>query len=193
MTMYRPPTRSERTLINRALDRWGAFDALQASAFLIKDDRVACLVTPQVEKRAAELDPFSAGLAIGEVGKQQFSPSLAGADLFARVAGSSINKNKFYVSVNENAEQLVLYGRDVMGDSITDARTDLGENELVIITNRAGEAIGIGRTRFSGRGLLQKGRITITTLADAGRYLRDEGGGGSAERQAKMVSRSRRR
>ncbi|MEO9296089.1 MAG: NIP7 N-terminal domain-related protein [Nitrososphaera sp.] len=183
---YRLPTRNERTLINRALDRWGAFDALQSSTFMIKNDRVVCLIAEGILKRVAELDPFSAGLAIGEVGKQQFSPALAGADLFARVG----SRNKFYVSVNENAEQLVLYGRDVMGDSIIDVGVyaDLGENELVIITNRASEAIGVGRTRFSGRRLLQKGRITITTLVDAGRYLRDEGGSG--ERQTKMVRSS---
>lgn len=174
----RLPTRSERTLINRALDRWGAFDALHAATFAVKDDRTVYLITPELEKRV-DLHPFSAGLAIGDLGKQ-FSPTLAAADLFARAG----RRNKFYVSVADNAEQLVLYGRDVMGDSVTDAVIDIGENELVILTNRAGDAIGIGRTRFSGNGLLQKGRITITTLADAGRYLRDEGGG---ERQVKMA------
>lgn len=143
---------------------------------MIKDDKTVCLISADLEKRF-ELEPFSAGLAVGELGKQ-FSPTLAGADLFTRAG----HRNRFYVLVADNAEQLVLYGRDVMGDSILDAATDLRENELVILTNRRGDAIGIGRTRFSGRGLLQKGRITITTLADAGRYLRDEGG----ERQVKM-------
>lgn len=183
---YRPPTRAERTAINRALDRWGAFDVLREAVFLVREDdgpKTVCMVTPQVEERATNLQPFSAGLAVGEIGKQ-FSPTLAGADLFARVS----SKGRFYVPVGENAEQLVLYGRDVMGDSITDAAHDLRENELVILTNRQREAIGIGRTRFSGKGLLQKGRITITTLADAGRYLRDEGG----ERRAKMARAPRR-
>lgn len=144
---------------------------------MIKDGKTVCLVSPDLEKRM-DLAPFSAGLAVGELGKQ-FSPTLAGADLFTRVG----HRNRFYVSVADNAEQLVLYGRDVMGDSVIDVATDLGENELVILTNRRGDSIGIGRTRFSGGGLLQKRRITITTLADAGRYLRDEGG----ERQAKMA------
>lgn len=150
---------------------------MHESIFMIKDGKTVCLVSPDLEKRM-DLAPFSAGLAVGELGKQ-FSPTLAGADLFTRVG----HRNRFYVSVADNAEQLVLYGRDVMGDSVIDVATDLGENELVILTNRRGDSIGIGRTRFSGRGLLQKRRITITTLADAGRYLRDEGG----ERQAKMA------
>ena len=86
--------------------------------------------------------------------------------------------------VGDNAEKLVLYGRDVMGDSIIEAAPDLDENELVIMTNLRDEAIGIGRTRFAGKSLLQEGRITITTLADAGRYLRDED-----ESRTKMVRR----
>ena len=69
----------------------------------------------------------------------------------------------------------VLYGRDVMGDSISLASDKLDENELVIILNSKQEAIGIGRTRFAGKSIFQKGRITITTLVDAGLYLRNEG------------------
>ena len=81
--------------------------------------------------------------------KKQFSPSVAGADLFARC----VKRNKFYVTVNENAEKLVLYGRDVMGESIADASDTLDENELVIILNSRHEAIGVGRTRFAGKAL----------------------------------------
>ena len=183
---HRSPTREERTAINRALDRWGAFDALSAGTFLIKEEgtsRAVCLASPKAGELALSLHPYLAGLAIGKLAKQ-FTPTLAGADLFARHG----SRGRYYVSVNENAEQLVLYGRDVMGDSIVMAAGDLGENDLVIITNRGGEAIGVGRMRFAGKGILQKGRITITTLADAGRYLRDEGG----ERQAKMAKSPRR-
>jgi ribosome biogenesis protein Nip4 len=99
-------------------------------------------------------------------------PSMQGADLFARVG----RRNEYYVTVNKNSEQLVLYGRDVMGDSIVEASDSrLGENEVVILLNAKKEAIGIGRTRFGGKSLLQKGKITVTTLADAGYYLRGEG------------------
>lgn len=177
---YRKPTREETTAINRALGRWGAYEALKDSTFLIKDgkpDKV-CIVSPALEERAITLQPYAAGLEIGELGKQ-FTPTVAGAYLFARSG-----KSRLCVQVGDNAEKLVLYGRDVMGDSIIEADPDLDENELVIMTNQKGEAIGIGRTRFAGKSLLQKGRITITTLADAGRYLRDED-----ESRAKMVRR----
>lgn len=118
------------------------------------------------------IDPYSVGLAIGEL-KKQFIPSIAGADLFARY-GERKN-NKYYIMVSEKAENLVLYGRDIMGESIVAASEALDENELVIVVNTAFEAITVGRTRFVGRSLFQKGRVTVSTIADAGYYLREEG------------------
>ena len=131
--------------------------------------KVVCLV-PIITEMVMNMHPYFAGLAIGEV-KRQFLPYVAGADLFARVG----KRNEFYITVNESAEKLVLYGRDIMGESIVEASGTLDENELVIVLNRRSEAIGVGRTRFAGRLLLQKGRVTVTTLADAGYYLREEG------------------
>lgn len=184
---FRRPSRDERTAINRALAKWGAFDALKDGAFLVREDgksRQACLVTPELEAAVANLEPVFCGLVIGDVAKH-FQPTIEGADLFARVSRGGRN----YVAVGENAEKLVLYGRDVMGDSVLAAAGDLDENELVVITNGAGEAIGLGRTRFAGKSLTQKGKITITTIKDAGRYLREEDG----ERQTKMSKSPRRR
>jgi ribosome biogenesis protein Nip4 len=177
MTTYRRPTREERTLINRALDRWGAFDFFQDKVILVGDSnkgsRQVCLVPKGIiiETAIVQRQPYFAGLVLGQL-KKQFMPSMQGADLFARVG----RRNEYYVTVNKNSEQLVLYGRDVMGDSIVEASDSrLGENEVVILLNAKQEAIGIGRTRFGGKSLLQKGKITVTTLADAGYYLREEG------------------
>lgn len=134
--------------------------------------RKICVVSDALRSGVADLRPDYAGLAIGELKKRKFVPTMAGADLFARVRK---NNGKHYISVNERAEGLVLYGRDVMGDSILRASEDLDENELVIIVNGRQEAIGVGRTRFAGKSLLKKGRIAVTTLLDAGLYLREEG------------------
>lgn len=205
---YRRPTREEQTVINRALDRWGAFDALASSgaaafAFLVRDEgpatkkkqQVCIIASRDLAEKAVALNPRVAGLAIGKLGgkkKKQFTPTLQGADLFARVGKKKKEGKFYYVAVGDAAEKLVLYGRDVMGDSVLEASPELGENELVILVNARGEALGIGRTRFAGRSLLQKGRVTITTLADAGSYLRDESGrdegnGGSSEGRAKIM------
>lgn len=175
--IYCKPNRNERTKINRALDRWGAFEFFKDKVLVLqKDDTkkkiVVCLVNEKIEEllMAGMISPYSLGLAIGELGKE-FSPSIAGADLFARYG----KINKFYIVVSEKAEKLVLYGRDIMGESIVEAPEALAENELVILLNTGHEAIAIGRTRFSGKSLLQKGRVTVTTVADAGYYLREEG------------------
>ena len=174
--IYCKPDRTERTKINRALDRWGAFEFFKDKVLILqKDDSkkkvIVCLVNYKIEEfMASMIHPYSLGLAIGEL-RKQFIPSIAGADLFARFG----KRNKFYIVVSEKAEKLVLYGRDIMGESIVEASDTLRENELVILLNTSHEAIAIGRTRFSGSSLLQKGRVTVTTLADAGYYLREEG------------------
>ena len=171
----RQPAREERTQINRALDRWGAFEFFEHKPLIIQEvgtkKKIVCLVTGGIEKAIQVMeDPYSAGLAIGEL-KKQFIPSIAGADLFARYG----KRNKYYITVGEKAENLVLYGRDIMGESIEAASDALDENELVIVLNTAFEAIAVGRTRFAGRSLFQKGRVTVSTIADAGYYLREEG------------------
>ncbi len=173
--IYCKPDRNERTKLNRALDRWGAFEFFNDKVVILQKDDTkkvkVCLVNSKIEQLMADLiDPYGLGLVIGEL-RKQFIPSIAGADLFARHG----TRNKFYVVVSEKAEKLVLYGRDIMGESIVEASGDLMENELVILLNTSFEAIAIGRTRFSGNALLQKGKVTISTVADAGYYLRDEG------------------
>jgi ribosome biogenesis protein Nip4 len=174
--MYCKPARAERTQINRALDRWGAFEFFKDKAFLIEKDGnkkvVVCIVTDRLEEvmMIHTTDLYRSGLAIGEL-KKQFIPSIAGADLFARYG----ERNKFYIAVSEKAENLLLYGRDIMGESIIEASEALNENELVIVLNKWFEAIAVGRTRFAGRSLFQKGRVTVTNISDAGYYLREEG------------------
>ena len=173
--IYRRPTRDEKTQISRALGRWGVFDFFKDKLLLVSEEngasRRVCVVPADFEQAMAEApQPYFAGLVIGDL-KKQYVPSVAGADLFARVGAI----NEFYITVSENAEKLILYGRDVMGDSIVKASEELQENELVIFLNERREAIGVGRTRFSGKLILQKGRITISTVADAGYYLREEG------------------
>lgn len=174
--IYYRPDRNERTKINRALDRWGAFEFFKDKVLILQKNEtktvMVCLVNNKIEElmKADKVDPYSLGLVIGEL-RKQFIPSMAGADLFARYG----KRNKFYIVVNEKAEKLVLYGRDIMGESIVEASDTLAENDLVILLNTSFEAVAIGRTRYCGSSLFQKGRATVTTIADAGYYLREEG------------------
>ena len=173
---WRQPEKEERTQINRALDRWGAFEYFKHRPLIIQEvtpkKKVVCLVTGGIEKAVGVMDPYSAGLAIGELKKKHFIPSIAGADLFVRYGDRN---NRYYIVVGRKAENLVLYGRDIMGESIIAASDALDENEMIIVLNTAHEAIAVGRTRFAGRLLFQKGRVTVSTIADAGYYLREEG------------------
>ena len=170
----REPNRKERTQINRAFDRWGVFEFFQDKSLLIqmtRKERVVCLVTNELKNvMQIMVHPYVAGLPIAEI-KKQFIPSMAGAELFARYG----KRNKFYIVINDRAEQLVLYGRDIMGESIIQASELLDQNELVILLNRKLHAISIGRTRFPGGLLFQRGKVTISNVADAGYYLREEG------------------
>ncbi len=160
--------------MNRALNRWGAFEFFKHKPLIIREvgtKKIVCLVSPDIEDTLRGMEgAYSAGLAIGDL-KKGFIPSIAGADLFARYG----RRNKYYVVVSEKAENLVLYGRDIMGESIVAASSALDENELVIVLNTGFEAIAVGRTRFAGTLLFQKGRVTVSTIADAGYYLREEG------------------
>lgn len=175
--IYCRPSRSERTLINRSLDRWGAFEYFKDKHLVVgkydKEKKVfVLLVNEKLEEVATHFTAsYAVGLAIGELGKRQFIPSIAGAELFARHG----KRNQFYIIVSEKGEKLVLYGRDIMGESIIEASDNLAENELVIVLSRSSDAIALGRTRFSGRLLFQSGRVTVSTVTDAGYYLREEG------------------
>jgi 60S ribosome subunit biogenesis protein NIP7 len=95
---------------------------------------------------------------------------MQGADLIAR-----ISKNFPHVIVNETCENLILYGRDIFGQSIIKASDMIRENEIVILLNTKNEPLGVGRTRVSGESLRCHGKCTILTLVDAGSYLRSEG------------------
>jgi 60S ribosome subunit biogenesis protein NIP7 len=95
---------------------------------------------------------------------------MQGADLIAR-----ISRNFPHVIVNESSENLILYGRDVFGQSIIKTSEMVRENEIVILLNTKNEPLGVGRTKASGKSLLRHGKCTILTLVDAGSYLRSEG------------------
>jgi len=166
--MYRQLTREEKTALNRFFDKWGVFDYFKDKSLLIKENsgKEVYLMNNEVKKLALEHDPVLAGIKLGEM-KKQFWLSVEGASIIAK------HSNKRKIVVNEQAEALVLYGRDIFGSSIVSHTNDFDENEVVLITNRHGEVIGIGRTRFPA-GKINKPTVTVTNIADRGAYLREE-------------------
>lgn len=160
----RVPTRDEVTLIRREFGRWGAFEVVEDAELVMNDDRVA-IVSPEAKEVALASGANHAGIDIGEMGRR-FRLDLEGAALVAGVSRRNM------VTVDDRGEGLALYGRDLFGTSILDVSPDIKANQEVIILNRFGEAIAIGRTRFDIGGLRQD-RVTVDIVKDRGGYLRD--------------------
>ena len=143
--MYRGIKKNELTLIRRGFDYWGAFELTQGAG----NDRhmgeptEVYVVTPEVKYYVIGREPVAdmTGLHIGDVGRNSSTSSLEGAYLIAKAS------DRKKVKVTGQAESLVLYGRDVFGTSITWADESIRQNEKVIIANKFGEAIGLGRAR----------------------------------------------
>ena len=171
--MFRKACRQELTILRRAFNKWGVFDLFIDKTILIKEEhhktRKVYVLSSELEVIILSRQPYYAGLKIGEL-KKNFLPSMEGADLIARAS------KKFpHIIVDEIAERLVLYGRSVLGQSIVGGTENLNENEIIFLLNRNREPIGIGRTKYSGKYLFQIDTDTVTTLVDAGHYLRSEG------------------
>ncbi len=166
--MYRELTRQERTTLNRFFDKWGVFDYFKEKSLLVREGKVKeiFLMTECAKKLALNRDPRSAGIKLGEL-RKHFSLSLEGANIFAK------NTSEKKIFVTDEAEALVLYGRDVFGQSIVNHTDDFEENDIVLIADKYGAAIGIGRTRY-GAAKIQKPGVTVTNIADRGWYLREE-------------------
>lgn len=169
MNSYRKPTKHELTIIRRSFSKWGVFEYFRNKSLTIKTSckkirHLYLLSTDLIEIRRESL---YSGLYIGVLGKS-LSPSIQLAQIIAK---ESI---KFpYVRVNRKAESLVIYGRDIFGDSIVGYSVS-NENEVVIILNTRGEAIGLGITRHDSTLITSKGKVTVTTIADIGQYIRKE-------------------
>ena len=101
--------------------------------------------------------------------KKKFIPSITFFDIVAKYSN-----NFLYVIVDCNGEKLILYGRDIFGNSILYASENIEENSIILILNKSKELLGIGRSRFHTTKIKENGKVTITTLLDIGTYLRSE-------------------
>ena len=166
--MYRHLTRKERTILNRFFGKWDLFDYFKDKNLLVREGKVReiFIMTDGAKELVLKKDPYLVGIKLGEL-RKHVSLGLEGAQIFAE------NASKKKIVVTDQAEALVLYGRDVFGQSIIKHTNDFGENEIVLITSRYGDAIGIGRTRYRAD-KIQKQGVTVTNVADRGWYLREE-------------------
>ena len=174
--MLRSPNAQELTQLRRSFDRWGIFAFMESQKLVINYDRILKKREVLVSTDAlldtlskVTLQPDEMGLGIGQIRNKKFIPSLSGADIIAKHS-----RHFPYVMINEIGEALVLYGRDIFGDSVKEVSKGLDQNQTTIILNQNRESIGIGHTRFSEENLFKKGKVTVYTTVDAGIYLRDQ-------------------
>ena len=179
MIPYREPTRQELTVLRRGFNSWGLFDYVIDKEILLCEKKIkgskikeVYLTTKDNFKVISEdASLFHIGMLIGHLKRRNFVPSMAGADLIARVGV------KFpFVTVNQIAEALILYGRDIMHGSILDYGNLSKNNAILIILNENRVPIGLGITTVSiGKNThTSDKRIVIKTIVDAGHYLRNE-------------------
>jgi ribosome biogenesis protein Nip4 len=180
MILFREPTRQELTVLRRSFDQWGIFDYVLDKEILINEKKLfgsktkeVYLTTRDSYKMISEYASLShVGMLVGYLKRRSFVPSMAGADLISRVGV------KFpFVIVNQTAEALVLYGRDIMNGSILDyGNLGRNNNTTLIILNENRVPIGLGITTVSiAKNILTLDkRIVIKTVVDAGYYLRNE-------------------
>ena len=179
MIPYREPTLQEFTVLRRSFDHWGIFDFVLDKEILVIEKKLngsktkdVYLTTRDNSKTISE-NPFLShiGILIGCLKRRNFVPSMAGADLISRVG------NNFpFVTVNQIAEALVLYGRDIMYASILDYG-DLSKNNTILIIlneNRVAIGLGINTVPIAKDIQILDDRVVIKTIVDAGHYLRNE-------------------
>jgi 60S ribosome subunit biogenesis protein NIP7 len=161
------------TLLKRSYSKLGCFDYFEqrSKCILIKDGsntkiREVYLISEGASELAISVRPVHAGILIGRLGNRLVL-SLEGAGIAYR-AGCKIP----FVTVNENGEKLILYGRDVFGQSIIDASIDIRANQNLVILNNKLEVVAIGRARYPNPLLFKKDSITVMNLLDVGYYLR---------------------
>jgi 60S ribosome subunit biogenesis protein NIP7 len=171
--MIRELTREEKTIIRREFNKWGIFNYLKDKVFALKEceDNVKCIfIIPLVLKKLV-FYPYSCygGLQIGKIKKKKFIPSITFFDLVAKYSNTFL-----YVIVDCIGEKLILYGRDIFGNSILYASQNIEENSILLILNKSKELLGVGKARFHTTRIKENGKVTINTLLDIGTYLRSE-------------------
>lgn len=170
--MLRHPMPEERQAVEAffdALERGLAGRVLEGHELAVVDvkgARYAVLTSRASLALPAELlqDCQAAGLAIGTLEGDGFHLDLQGAVLAAR------HTLRQTVRVTEHAARLFLYGRNILGDSITHHDDRLVRGDACILTNTRNEAMGLGTVVGSLKG---KGEA-VHPIHDLGTYLRDQ-------------------
>ena len=119
-----------------------------------------------------KMQPLHTGIMIGQIKNKKFIPNLNFAEIIVKY-NSTLNYP--YVILENKGSNLVLYGRDVMGKSVLEFNNQIKENQILLILNQKKEVIGIGRSRYNNKLIVQTDKITVDNIQDIGtHYLKYE-------------------
>ncbi|SRR5712692_1621227 len=179
--MFRFANRSEEPAFSRQLKEQLGVDKHQLGEgwrwVIVEGPRKEAYLAPQevassLERLLKQRMPYSLGLFAGGVDHEELQVSLE----LASSLGHFLPKRKL-VLLRDEAEQPVLYGRDVLAGSIQHIERNVNRGELVVLANRASEILALGQMLSNADELVRatlKQRV-VRNLIDKGWYLRKGG------------------
>ncbi|MGN6350581.1 MAG: hypothetical protein ACTHL3_03870 [Candidatus Nitrosocosmicus sp.] len=129
----------------------------------------------ELKEMTIRLQPIYSGICIGEIKNKKFTPNLNFAEI---IVNQNPELSYPYVILEEKGLQLALFGRDIMGQSIILCNNIIKENQILLLLNENKEVIGIGKSRYNDKLIIQSNKITIDNIQDIGTYyLKNENKG----------------
>ncbi|MHA1860517.1 MAG: hypothetical protein ACTSVF_05430 [Candidatus Asgardarchaeia archaeon] len=121
----------------------------------------------QKDPSYASMKIYSVGIFFGRFQGDIFRITIEGARLISHYMKK--------VRVNEKGEQLFLYGRDILGESLTYVDPTVSNEDIVSVNNRMDEFLGIGEWVVESRDLdrLRK-KVVVRNKADLSMYLKED-------------------
>ena len=114
------------------------------------------------------ISPYSIGANFGEFKEDSIELGLFGLQLI----GEKTNKT---VVITPEAEQAFLYRKDIYFESIVEINDSLKKDDKVIVRNKEGDVLGVGKISLDlqNKKMKKQGNIVaIRNLMDLGWYLR---------------------
>ncbi len=115
-----------------------------------------------------KISPYSVGLGFGEYKKSGLLLSLGGGGILC-------NQTEIKAVINEKAEQLFLFKRDIISTSITQITKKVNIGDKVIVVNTKNEFLGVGKLEQILDDIINHKdtrNIALRNIIDLGWYLR---------------------
>lgn len=175
MIIFRKATKKEIVKIEKALNEWAGKNIYKkitsGRIVVVGEGRIKEVFLVPVEvcnildKTKKVRMPYYLGLFFGEI-NGEFKISLEGLWLISKYS------RERGVVVSEKGEQLFLYGRDILEESIIKVGSLVQIGSKVIVFNKFYEPLGLGMIiKFSDK-LTEQPKTIIKNILDRGWYLR---------------------